>query len=186
MDEIFLWKKTEIKQNFLSPAQTHRTGVWKVRVIWKQLATFQTQIVQAKHQLCVGAWDVSGDSDTWPGSCHHFILAFKVPSFPCEANSSVILAFFFLFYIHTCDTRKQQLTVCDGKYKWPFWKCASQDLLQVFIVTAAICDSSLPGCEFPGRHLSNSELSLTSSWRYSLSGVACEGMFFTKASLRMF
>lgn len=96
MDEIFLWKKTEIKQNFLSRAQRHRDwGVESERVVWKQLATFQTQIVQAKHQPCIGAWDVSGDSDTWPGSCHHFILAFKVQSFPCEGNSSVILAFFF-------------------------------------------------------------------------------------------
>ena len=41
-DEVFLWKKTEIKQNFLSRAQRHRDwGVESERVVWKQLATFQ-------------------------------------------------------------------------------------------------------------------------------------------------
>ena len=61
--------------------------------------------------------------------------------------------FFLLFYIHAYNTRRQQLVVCDRKYKWSFWKGARKDPLHVFTVTAAICCSAERGCGCPGRVL---------------------------------
>lgn len=74
--------------------------------------------------------------DTWPGLSPHLCFSGWIHSllrqFKCP---SCIFSSLLYLFSSTTSTRRQQLAVCDRKYKWPFWQCARQDLLRVFIVT---------------------------------------------------
>lgn len=161
------WNHLERSRNQMKDkrhnSETYTQAVRSVTVDQEQLATFQTWR-WLRQTIIIGSMPGKfQETDTHltkvllsPQPYFLGLILSLLRQFTCHFS-----CFFFSFCIHTRDTRRQQLAVCDRKYKWPFWKCARQDLLYVFIVTAAICRSSVLRREFLGKRLSHCELFFT-------------------------
>ena len=162
------------------------TGVWKVREQfrsrWQHFRCRQFRL-SISHELVPGK-----SQETYTPDQVHVITSFlllKFNHFPVKAIQVSFLHFFFLFYIHTCNRRKQQLTVVGNIYghfeSVPARICCKFSLLLLPSVVLQCWDVNF---------LADSSLILNYVWLppediHSLEQLA-KGVFFTKAALRMF